>query len=331
MTADREKDSRRSDEARRPLSLVLGGPDGHYSTTDASDLGRIEQPWGVEVRFAHTERYGGRILWVNSGERVPLQDQGAKDETLYLATGQLRVSSGPSEHELAQAEAPPGYSWQVRPGEAHSFEALEESIVFAVSAPPVDEPFLTPDRSGGDAPRPVSHKASIRELSARDTHLAFSAMAALRDLTDEDSFVHRVNDLQRPAGYRLLAVFEQGSTAAVAIAGFRMMRSLALGDYLYVEDLVTLPAARRRGYARALLDLLIAECARMGIGQVHLDVPRDLPPPRSEWKRGRGGSGPLFPPGRHAPARGLCRRLGFEHVSDRFGMALTNATKARRS
>ncbi len=43
------------------------------------------------------------------------------------------------------------------------------------------------------------------------------------------------------------------------MAGFRVMHSLAWGHYLYVDDLSTLPEARRRGHARALLDWLLEE------------------------------------------------------------------------
>ena len=40
---------------------------------------------------------------------------------------------------------------------------------------------------------------------------------------------------------------------------------------LYVDDLSTLPAARRRGHARALLDWCAEEAARLGCDALHLD------------------------------------------------------------
>jgi GNAT superfamily N-acetyltransferase len=112
----------------------------------------------------------------------------------------------------------------------------------------------------------------IRELLSPETGLAFAAMQALRaDLADEQSFVQRVEEIQRPEGYRLVAAFEEGETSASAVAGFRTGHSLAWGHCLYVDDLSTLPEARRRGHGRQLLDWLLEEAGQLGCVQVHLD------------------------------------------------------------
>jgi GNAT superfamily N-acetyltransferase len=112
----------------------------------------------------------------------------------------------------------------------------------------------------------------VRELLPPDTRLAFAAMRALRtDLADEESFARSVDETLRPEGYRLVAAFEEGAVEAVAVAGFRSGHSLAWGHYLYVDDLSTLPAARRRGHARALLEWLLEEGGRLGCDQLHLD------------------------------------------------------------
>lgn len=61
----------------------------------------------------------------------------------------------------------------------------------------------------------------IRELLPPDTGRAFHAMKALRtDLADEASFARRVDELQRPEDYRLVGVFEDEGTDAVAVVGF---------------------------------------------------------------------------------------------------------------
>jgi GNAT superfamily N-acetyltransferase len=112
----------------------------------------------------------------------------------------------------------------------------------------------------------------VREILPPDTGLAFEAMRALREhLVDEAAFVRRVDELQRPEGYRLAGAFEDRTPGAVAVAGFRLGHNLAWGDYLYVDDLSTLPGARRRGHARALLDWLVEEARRSGCDQLHLD------------------------------------------------------------
>lgn len=63
----------------------------------------------------------------------------------------------------------------------------------------------------------------------------------------------------------------EGESEAAAVAGFRIGHSVAWGHYLYVDDLSTLPDARRCGHGRALLDWLLEEAERLGCDQLHLD------------------------------------------------------------
>jgi GNAT superfamily N-acetyltransferase len=112
---------------------------------------------------------------------------------------------------------------------------------------------------------------TVRELAAGETALAYEAMAALRPhLADEAQFARRVDEVQRPQGYRLVAVVEEDGTVS-AVAGFRVYDMLAYGRVLYVDDLSTLPAARRRGHGRALLEWCGAEGERAGCVALHLD------------------------------------------------------------
>jgi GNAT superfamily N-acetyltransferase len=113
---------------------------------------------------------------------------------------------------------------------------------------------------------------AVRELPPGETRLAHAAMAALRAAyAREDDFVARVDGVQRPEGYRLVAAFAEGRDQAVAAAGFRVAHSLAWGHYLYVDDLSTVSDARRQGHAGALLDWLAEEARRLGCEQLHLD------------------------------------------------------------
>jgi GNAT superfamily N-acetyltransferase len=113
--------------------------------------------------------------------------------------------------------------------------------------------------------------AELREIEPPDTALAFPAMQALRPhVADEAEFVRRVDEVQRAEGYRLVGAFES-APHAVAVAGFRLGHSLHRGRFLYVDDLSTLPEARRRGYGMQLLDWLISEAERLACDQLDLD------------------------------------------------------------
>ena len=108
------------------------------------------------------------------------------------------------------------------------------------------------------------------ELGPEETHLAFAAMRVLRpDIDSAEKFVARVNGAQRPEGYRLVASFADGDV--VSAGGFRRLHTLAWGDVLYIDDLVTLESHRGQGHAQRILEWILAEGRRLGCGQIHLD------------------------------------------------------------
>jgi GNAT superfamily N-acetyltransferase len=107
--------------------------------------------------------------------------------------------------------------------------------------------------------------AEVRELGPDETGLAHAAMVELgRDVGDPATFTARVNRELRPEGYRLVAALEPGEEQAVAAAGFRAGHDLVHGTYLFVDDLATREAFRRRGHAGLLMDWLKAEALRQG-------------------------------------------------------------------
>ena len=97
----------------------------------------------------------------------------------------------------------------------------------------------------------------------------FPPLQLLRPHLQPDDFVARIRR-QQDQGYRLLAV-RDGETIQ-AVAGWRMLEYLAWGKVLYVDDLVTLPGARKHGYGGLLLDRLIAYAREQRCDAVHLDT-----------------------------------------------------------
>ena len=96
----------------------------------------------------------------------------------------------------------------------------------------------------------------------------YPIMRELRPHITQAQFLSRVRG-QEAAGYRLACV--RASDVPVARAGFRVAENLAWGRFLYVDDLVTLPAYRSRGHGARLLVWLRAYAAKEGCRQLHLD------------------------------------------------------------
>ena len=96
----------------------------------------------------------------------------------------------------------------------------------------------------------------------------FPVMHQLRPHLVASEFVGRVRE-QQESGYRLAYIADGG--AVVALAGFRVGRSLAWGRFMYVDDLVTDEAARSRGLGQQLLDWMLALARDEGCGEFHLD------------------------------------------------------------
>lgn len=113
----------------------------------------------------------------------------------------------------------------------------------------------------------------LREIEAADTATAFAALSLLHaSLTDINRFVEQINTRQRPAGYRLLGIFEEGKQNAVAVCGFHEAYNLASGHHIHIDDLVTMPQSRLKGYASRLLEEVRRIGAASGASKIHLNV-----------------------------------------------------------
>jgi quercetin dioxygenase-like cupin family protein len=122
-------------------------------STDSTPAGsapqtRVDKPWGHEVWWAQTDRYAGKLLIVDAGQRLSVQMHREKDETSYLLSGRMLLFQGPSAEELTERTIEPGTSWRNEPGVVHTIEALEDSTVLEVSTPQLDDVVRLSDRYG---------------------------------------------------------------------------------------------------------------------------------------------------------------------------------------
>ena len=126
--------------------------------------------------------------------------------------------------------------------------------------------------SHGTAPTAGLATADIRYIDAEvDAAACYSLMRQLRPhLASEAEFIERWHR-QNSAGYRLLALWNDREP--IALAGFRVQDNLVHGIHLYIDDLVTMEAARSRGYGQQMMARLAAEGRKLGCGKLVLDTP----------------------------------------------------------
>jgi mannose-6-phosphate isomerase-like protein (cupin superfamily) len=108
---------------------------------------RVFKPWGHELIYATTDRYCGKLLFVNTGEALSLQYHEEKDETIYVAFGCAEIEIG-SADERSAAIVGPGTGFRIRPGVVHRIRALEDTLLLEVSTPELDDVVRVEDRYG---------------------------------------------------------------------------------------------------------------------------------------------------------------------------------------
>lgn len=100
---------------------------------------RVEKPWGFERIWAHTERYVGKLLVIETGKRLSLQYHRQKDEAILVVRGRLRLELEDDAGRLAVHELGPGEHRRIPTGRKHRFSAIERVELVEVSTPELDD------------------------------------------------------------------------------------------------------------------------------------------------------------------------------------------------
>ena len=100
---------------------------------------RTEKPWGFELLFAHTPAYAGKLIFVKKGHRLSLQYHREKDETLYIYEGTCLVEVEGENGMMVESEVCGGYCFRVPSMTRHRLQAIEDTIIFEVSTPQLED------------------------------------------------------------------------------------------------------------------------------------------------------------------------------------------------
>ncbi len=111
------------------------------------DVTRVEKPWGYELHWAKTDRYVGKLIHVNAGHALSLQYHNVKDETIYLHSG-LLLFEIQVDGKLVEREMHPGERVHITPKTIHRMTAIQDSDIFEVSTPELQDVVRLEDRYG---------------------------------------------------------------------------------------------------------------------------------------------------------------------------------------
>jgi mannose-6-phosphate isomerase len=109
---------------------------------------RVDKPWGHELRWAVTDRYIGKLIHVNKGHQLSLQYHVQKDETIFIVSGLLDLVLEDAAGELNMHRLTPGMTARIRPGRRHRFIGVEDTDLFEVSSPEIDDVVRLEDSYG---------------------------------------------------------------------------------------------------------------------------------------------------------------------------------------
>lgn len=104
---------------------------------------KVDKPWGYELRWAVTDHYLGKILHINRGEALSLQYHEKKDETVLVERGLLDMELDGETYRMS-----PGDWVHITPGTRHRMTAVEDTDVFEVSTPEMEDVVRLEDRYG---------------------------------------------------------------------------------------------------------------------------------------------------------------------------------------
>ena len=115
----------------------------------------VEKPWGHEEIWAETDRYAGKVLVIEAGQRLSLQRHNRKLESILVVAGRLRLHLEDDDGVVRTSELGPGEACLIRVGRQHRYEALERVELVEVSSPELDDVVRVEDdygREGTSAP-----------------------------------------------------------------------------------------------------------------------------------------------------------------------------------
>jgi mannose-6-phosphate isomerase len=133
----------------------VSDPEGTAPPLVGAPARHVAKPWGSELIWAETDRYAGKLIAIEAGQRLSLQLHDRKEESVYVLAGLLRLHLEDGDGTMQHADLGPGDHAHVPARRRHRFEALERVELIEVSTPDLDDVIRLEDdfgREGTSAP-----------------------------------------------------------------------------------------------------------------------------------------------------------------------------------
>ncbi|TSA50597.1 MAG: GNAT family N-acetyltransferase [Sphingobacteriales bacterium] len=98
--------------------------------------------------------------------------------------------------------------------------------------------------------------------------MCWEVLHELRPHLEKEKILSLIKEMMNE-GYQLAFVEENGM--AISAIGFRYLQFLFAGKHFYIDDLVTLPSARKKGCGAVLLDYVFELAEKNGYEKITLD------------------------------------------------------------
>lgn len=105
--------------------------------------------------------------------------------------------------------------------------------------------------------------------SEEDIDRIYPILHQLRDHLSKEDFAERYRETYEASSYRIIGVVADGELRA--IAGFRFILNMAVGNALYIDDLVVGSDWRSKGYGAELVKYLERMGIAIGVDAIRLD------------------------------------------------------------
>ncbi|OGH12739.1 MAG: hypothetical protein A2776_02020 [Candidatus Levybacteria bacterium RIFCSPHIGHO2_01_FULL_40_10] len=133
--------------------------------TNEGYVKRVEKPWGYELHFVPKDKpYMGKLLHINSGARLSLQNHDQKQESWWLVNGKAKVIWDNPSGSLIETELETGFGYTTEVGQRHRLVGVTDCDIIEVSTEEAGTTYRLEDDYGRPDETPGQRKKERGEV-----------------------------------------------------------------------------------------------------------------------------------------------------------------------